>query len=49
VTPIDFRMDEVSIRVEARDRGLLTSRLMAAAPYEILGFIRRGASGPAGR
>ena len=70
VTPIDFRMGEVSIRVEAtaehgmatiwdadvliwaasqivhaRDRGLRTSRLMAATPYEILTFIGRGDSG----
>ena len=28
--------------VEARDAGLRTSRLMAATPYEILTFIRRG-------
>ncbi|WP_454918754.1 replication initiator protein A [Xanthobacter sediminis] len=66
VTPIDFRMGEVSIRVEAtaahgmatiwdadvliwaasqivdaRDRGLATSRLMAATPFEILAFIGR--------
>lgn len=70
VTPIDFRMGEVSIRVEAtaehgmatiwdadvliwaasqivhaRDRGLRTSRLMAATSYEILTFIGRGDSG----
>jgi len=30
--------------VEARDKGLRTSRLMAATPYEILTFIRRGVS-----
>ena len=30
--------------VEARDRGLMTSRLMAATPYEILAFIHRGKS-----
>ena len=30
--------------VEARDAGLRTSRLMAATPYEILGFIGRGRS-----
>lgn len=66
ITPIDFHMGNVSIRVEAtleygmatiwdadiliwaasqivdaRDKGLLTSRLMAATPYEILTFIRR--------
>ncbi|MGV6873872.1 replication initiator protein A [Pseudochelatococcus sp. B33] len=66
VTPIDFRMGDVSIRVEAtaehgmatiwdadiliwaasqivdaRDKGLRTSRLMAATPYEILTFIGR--------
>lgn len=70
VTPIDFRMGEVSIRVEAtvehgmatiwdadvliwaasqiveaRDKGLRTSRLMAATPYEILTFIGRSDSG----
>jgi plasmid replication initiation protein len=70
VTPIDFRMGEVSIRVEAtvehgmatiwdadvliwaasqivdaRDRGLRTSRLMAATPYEILTFVGRSDSG----
>jgi Replication initiator protein A len=28
--------------VEARDAGLRTSRLMAATPYEILSFVRRG-------
>jgi plasmid replication initiation protein len=69
VTPIDFRMGEVVIRVEAtvehgmatiwdadvliwaasqlveaRDKGLRTSRLMSATPYEILTFIRRGTS-----
>ena len=68
-TPIDFRMSDVAIRVEAvaehglatiwdadvliwaasqivdaRDRGLRTSRLMAATPYEILTFIGRGDS-----
>ncbi|MCW5694858.1 MAG: replication initiator protein A [Pseudolabrys sp.] len=70
VTPIDFRMGEVSIRVQAtaehgmatiwdadvliwaasqivdaRDRGLRTSRLMAATPYEILTFVGRSDSG----
>jgi plasmid replication initiation protein len=70
VTPIDFHMGEVSIRVEAtaehgmatiwdadvliwaasqivdaRDRGLRTSRLMAATPYEILAFVGRSDSG----
>jgi plasmid replication initiation protein len=69
VQPIDFRMGEVSIRVEAtpehgmatiwdadmliwaasqivdaRDRGLRTSRLMAATAYEILAFIGRSDS-----
>jgi plasmid replication initiation protein len=69
VTPIDFRMGDVAIRVEAtaehgmatiwdadvliwaasqvveaRDKGLRTSRLMAATPHEILTFIRRGTS-----
>jgi plasmid replication initiation protein len=69
LTPIDFRMGEVAIRVEAtaehgmatiwdadvliwaasqlveaRDKGLRTSRLMAATPYEILTFIRRRTS-----
>jgi plasmid replication initiation protein len=69
VTPIDFRMGEIAIRVEAtaehgmatiwdadvliwaasqlveaRDKGLRTSRLMTATPYEILNFIRRGTS-----
>jgi len=69
VIPIDFRMGEVAIRVEAtaehgmatiwdadvliwaasqlveaRDKGLRTSRLMSATPYEILTFIRRGTS-----
>ncbi len=66
ITPIDFHMGNISIRVEAtlehgiatiwdadiliwaasqivdaRDKGLLTSRLMVATPYEILTFIRR--------
>jgi plasmid replication initiation protein len=66
-TPIDFSMNDVTIRVEAvpehgmatiwdadvliwaasqiveaRDAGLRTSRLMAATPHEILGFIGRG-------
>ncbi|WP_202332418.1 replication initiator protein A [Mesorhizobium sp. L-8-3] len=70
VTPIDFRMGDVSIRVEAtaehgmatiwdadvliwaasqivdaRDRGLSTSRFMAATPYEILAFIGRSDTG----
>jgi plasmid replication initiation protein len=70
VTPIDFRMGDVSIRVEAtaehgmatiwdadvliwaasqivdaRDRGLRTSRFMSATPYEILTFIGRSDSG----
>ncbi|WMT86493.1 replication initiator protein A [Pelagibacterium sp. 26DY04] len=69
IAPIDFRMGEVVIRVEAtvehgmatiwdadiliwaasqivdaRDRGLATSRLMVATPYEILAFIGRGDS-----
>jgi plasmid replication initiation protein len=69
VTPIDFRMGKIAIRVEAtvehgmatiwdadvliwaasqivdaRDRGLRTSRLMSATPYEILTFINRGDS-----
>ena len=69
VTPIDYRMGEVAIRVEAtaehgmatiwdadvliwaasqlveaRDKGLRTSRLMAATPHEILTFIGRGTS-----
>jgi plasmid replication initiation protein len=69
VTPIDFRMGEIAIRVEAtaergmatiwdadvliwaasqlveaRDKGLRTSRLMTATPYEILTFTRRGTS-----
>jgi len=69
VRPIDFRMGDVAIRVEAtpehgmatiwdadvliwaasqiveaRDRGLTTSRLMAATPYEILAFIGRSDS-----
>ena len=30
--------------MEARDAGLKTSRLMAAAPYEILTFVGRGTS-----
>lgn len=30
--------------VEARDAGIATSRLMAASPYEILRYIRRGTS-----
>jgi len=30
--------------IEARDAGFATSRLMAATPYEILRFIRRGTS-----
>lgn len=66
VTPIDFKMSDVTICVEAtpehgmatiwdadvliwaasqivdaRDRGLRTSRLMVATPYEILAFIGR--------
>lgn len=70
VTPINFRMGDVSIRVEAtaehgmatiwdadvliwaasqivdaRDRGLRTSRFMAATPYEILAFIGRSDTG----
>jgi plasmid replication initiation protein len=69
ITPIDFRMGQVIIRVEAtaehglatiwdadiliwaasqiveaRDRGVPTSRLMAATGYEILAFIGRGDS-----
>ena len=69
VTPIDFRMGDVVIHVEAtaehgmatiwdadvliwaasqlveaRNKGLRTSRLMAATPYEILTFIGRGTS-----
>jgi len=69
VTPIDYRMNNIAIRVEAvpehgmatiwdadiliwaasqiveaRDAGLRTSRLMAAAPYEILTYIGRGDS-----
>jgi plasmid replication initiation protein len=69
ITPIDFHMGAVSIRVEAtpehgmatiwdadiliwaatqivdaRDRGLRTSRLMTATPHEILTFIGRGTS-----
>ena len=68
-TPIDFRMNDIAIRVEAvpehgmatiwdadvliwaasqlveaRDAGVRTSRLMAAAPYEILTFTGRGTS-----
>ena len=70
ITPIDFRMGDVSIRVEAtaehgmatiwdadvliwaasqivdaRDRGLSTSRFMASTSYEILTFIGRTDSG----
>ncbi|MCO6180816.1 replication initiator protein A [Ciceribacter sp. RN22] len=66
VRPIDFRMGNVSVRVEAtaehgmatiwdadiliwaasqiieaRDKGLRTSRFMSARPYEILAFIHR--------
>jgi len=69
VTPIDFRMGRIAIRVEAtpdhgmatiwdadvliwaasqivaaRDKGLRTSRLMSATPYEILTFAGRGTS-----
>lgn len=69
VEPIDFRMGEVRIRVDAapehgmatiwdadvliwaasqivdaRDRGLRTSRLMVATPHQILTFIGRGVS-----
>ncbi|MGX9147857.1 replication initiator protein A [Mesorhizobium sp. 128a] len=69
IRPIDFRMGEVAIRVEAtiehgmatiwdadiliwaasqivdaRDKGLRTSRMMAATPHEILTFIGRGTS-----
>ena len=69
VIPIDYRMGEVAIRVEAtaehgmatiwdadvliwaasqlveaRDKNLRTSRLMAATPHEILTFIGRGTS-----
>jgi len=69
ITPIDYRTDDIAIRVEAvpehgmatiwdadvliwaasqiveaRDKGLRTSRLMAATPYEILTFIGRGDS-----
>ena len=69
ITPIDFRMGEISIRVEAtaeygmatiwdadiliwaasqivdaRDKGLRTSRLLTATPYEILTFLGRGDS-----
>ena len=32
--------------VEARDQGIRTSRLMAATPYEILTFTRRGTLDP---
>ncbi|MBV5262911.1 replication initiator protein A [Pinisolibacter aquiterrae] len=67
IRPIDFRLGDVFIRVEAtpehgmatiwdadvliwaasqiveaRDKGLATSRFMAATPYEILTFIGRG-------
>lgn len=70
ITPIDFRMGDVSIRVEAtaehgmatiwdadvliwaasqivdaRDRGLSTSRFMASTSYEILTFVGRTDSG----
>ncbi len=70
VTPIDFKMGDVTIRVEAtpehgmatiwdadvliwaasqivdaRDRGLCTSRLMVATPYEILRFVGRADTG----
>ena len=69
ITPIDFHMGEIAIRVEAtfehgmatiwdadiliwaasqlvdaRDKGLKTSRHIAATPYEILTFIGRGTS-----
>jgi plasmid replication initiation protein len=69
VVPIDYRIGQVAIRVEAtaehgmatiwdadvliwaasqlvqaRDKGLRTSRLMAATPYEILTFVGRGTS-----
>ena len=69
VTPIDFEMGEIVIKVDAtpdhgmatiwdadvliwaasqivqaRDKGLKTSRLMAATPYEILNFIGRATS-----
>jgi plasmid replication initiation protein len=69
VTPIDFRLGSIAIRVEAtpdhgmatiwdadvliwaasqivgaRDKGLRTSRLMSATPYEILTFVGRGTS-----
>jgi plasmid replication initiation protein len=69
VTPIDYRMGNIAIRVEAtaelgmatiwdadvliwaasqivaaRNAGLATSRLMAAAPREILTYIGRGTS-----
>jgi len=68
-TPIDYRVNDIAIRVEAvpehgmatiwdadiliwaasqiveaRDAGLRPSRLMAAAPHEILTFIGRGVS-----
>ena len=68
-TPIDFRMNEIAIRVEAvpehgmatiwdadvliwaasqivaaRDAGMVTSRLLAATPREILTFTGRGTS-----
>jgi plasmid replication initiation protein len=67
LAPIDFKMGDISIKVEAsaehgmatiwdadmliwaasqivqaRDRGLRTSRLMAATPHEILTFVGRG-------
>jgi plasmid replication initiation protein len=69
IIPIDYRVGQVAIRVEAtaehgmatiwdadvliwaasqlveaRDKGLRTSRLMAATPYEILTFVGRGTS-----
>jgi plasmid replication initiation protein len=69
VTPIDFRMGKIAIRVEAtpdhgmatiwdadvliwaasqiieaRNKGLRTSRLMSTTPYEILTFVGRGTS-----
>jgi plasmid replication initiation protein len=68
VTPIDFRMGKITIRVEAtpdgittiwdadvliwaasqivaaRDKGLRTSCLMSATPYEILTFAGHGTS-----
>ena len=40
----DPDIDTASQIVEARDKGLRTSRLMAATPYEILNFIGRGVS-----